>query len=81
MTREEIFEQLNEVFRDVFDDESIEVSDETTADDIEDWDSLEHINLIAAVEQQFGVRFNMGQIVTLKNVGEMVDLIESMMED
>ncbi|MBO4899403.1 MAG: acyl carrier protein [Lachnospiraceae bacterium] len=78
MTREEIFEQLNEVFRDVFDDESIEVSDETTADDIEDWDSLEHINLIAAVEQQFGVRFNMGQIVTLKNVGEMVDLIESM---
>ncbi|SCY07086.1 acyl carrier protein [Lachnospiraceae bacterium XBB2008] len=78
MNRDEIFEQLNEVFRDVFDDESITVSDETTADDIEDWDSLEHINLIAAVEQQFGVRFNMGQIVTLKNVGEMVDLIESM---
>ena len=75
MNRDEIFEQLNEVFRDVFDDESITVSDETTADDIEDWDSLEHINLIAAVEQQFGVRFNMGQIVTLKNVGEMVDRI------
>ena len=79
MDRDEIYEQLNEVFRDVFDDESITVSDETTADDIEDWDSLEHINLIAAVEQQFGVRFNMGQIVTLKNVGEMVDLIESML--
>ncbi|MBQ9334729.1 MAG: acyl carrier protein [Lachnospiraceae bacterium] len=78
MTREEIFEELNEVFRDVFDDESIVVTDETTADDIEDWDSLEHINLLAAVEQQFGVKFNMGQIVTLKNVGEMVDLIESM---
>ena len=78
MNRDEIFEQLNEVFRDVFDDESITVTDETTADDIEDWDSLEHINLIAAVEQQFGVRFNMGQIVTLKNVGEMADLIESM---
>ena len=79
MDRDEIYEQLNEVFRDVFDDESITVSDGTTADDIEDWDSLEHINLIAAVEQQFGVRFNMGQIVTLKNVGEMVDLIESML--
>jgi len=78
MTREEIFEQLNEVFRDVFDDESIVVTDETTADDIEDWDSLEHINLVAAVEMQFGVKFNMGQIVTLKNVGEMADLIESM---
>ncbi len=79
MTREEIFGELNEVFRDVFDDESITVPDETTADDIEDWDSLEHINLLAAVEQQFDVKFNMGQIVTLKNVGEMVDLIESMM--
>lgn len=79
MTREEIFGELNEVFRDVFDDESITVTDETTADDIEDWDSLEHINLLAAVEQQFDVKFNMGQIVTLKNVGEMVDLIESMM--
>lgn len=78
MDRDEIFKELNEVFRDVFDDESIVVTDETTADDIEDWDSLEHINLLAAVEQQFGVKFNMGQIVTLQNVGEMVDLIESM---
>ena len=78
MDRDEIFKELNEIFRDVFDDESITVTDETTADDIEDWDSLEHINLLAAVEQQFGVKFNMGQIVTLKNVGEMVDLIESM---
>ena len=75
MTRDEIFDQLNEVFRDVFDDESITVDDDTTADDIEDWDSLEHINLLSAVEEQFGVKFNMGQIVTLKNVGEMVDVI------
>ena len=47
MTREEVFATLNEVFQDVFDDESITVNEETTADDIEDWDSLEHINLIA----------------------------------
>ncbi len=75
MSREEVFERLNGVFRDVFDDESIEVNDTTTADDIEDWDSLEHINLMAAVESEFGIKFSMGQVVTMKNVGEMVDII------
>lgn len=77
MTREEVYETLNGVFQDVFDDESIMVNDETTSDDIEDWDSLEHINLIAAVEQEFGMKFNMGQVVSMKNVGEMVDIILS----
>ena len=76
MTREEIFVHLNNVFRDVFDDDSIEVNDATTSDDIEDWDSLEHINLLAAVEQEFGMKFSMGQVVTMKNVGEMADIIE-----
>ena len=77
MSREEVFVKLNDVFRDVFDDESIEVSEVTTSNDIEDWESLEHINLIAAVEQEFGVKFNMGQVVTMKNVGEMTDIILS----
>ncbi len=77
MTREEIFADVNEVFRDVFDDDSIVVTDSTTSDDIEDWDSLEHINLIAGIEQQFGMKFTMGQVVTMKNVGEMVDIISS----
>ncbi|MBP3217897.1 MAG: acyl carrier protein [Lachnospiraceae bacterium] len=76
MSREEIYEKLNEVFRDVFDDEDITVGEETTAADIDGWDSLEHINLIAAVEQEFGVKFTMGQVVTMKNVGEMARLIE-----
>lgn len=80
MTREEVYETLNEVFRDVFDDESITVTDETTSDDIADWDSLEHINLIAAVELEFGVKFNMGQVVTMKNVGEMVTIIMSQLQ-
>ena len=75
MSREEVFERLNGVFRDVFDDDSIEVNDRTTADDIEDWDSLEHINLMAAVESEFGIKFSMGQVVSMKNVGEMVDII------
>ncbi|MGN0431365.1 MAG: acyl carrier protein [Lachnospiraceae bacterium] len=75
MTREALYERLNAVFQDVFDDEDITVNDETTSADIEDWDSLEHINLVSAVEKEFGVKFTMGQVVTMKNVGEMVDII------
>ena len=77
MNREEIFSRLNEVFQDVFDDDSIYVNDETTASDIEDWDSLSHITLLSAVEDEFGIEFSMGQTVKLKNVGEMVDIIEA----
>lgn len=76
-TRGEIFEKLNEVFRDVFDDEAIVVTDATTSADIEGWDSLEHINLIVAVEKCFGVKFNMGETNSMKNVGEMVDKISA----
>lgn len=75
MTKNEIYERLTEVFRDVFDDDSIEIDDETTADDIEDWDSIEHITLIGAVESEFGVRFKMGEVSGMKNVGEMVKII------
>ena len=81
MTREEIFAALNEVFQDVFDDESVTVGEGTTADDIEDWDSLEHINLIAAVEHKFKMKLSMGQVVTMKNVGEMADIIMSQIKD
>ena len=75
MTKEKIYEMLDEVFQDVFDDEDIHVGPQTTADDIEDWDSLEHINLVVAVENKFGIKFNMGEVVEMKNVGEMVDVI------
>lgn len=75
MTREEVFDTLNEIFRDVFDDDSIVVDDNTTADDIEDWDSLEYINLIVSIETEFGIKFNMGEVNTFKNVGEMADKI------
>lgn len=73
---EEIYERLNEVFRDVFDDDSIEVNADTTASDIEDWDSLNHITLIDAVESEFGVRFTMGEVSGMKNVGEMAQIIK-----
>lgn len=75
MTREEVFERLNKVFQDVFDDEMIVVHEETTADDIDDWDSFEHINLVVAVEEEFSFKIPMGKVVNMKNVGEMVDVI------
>ncbi|MBE6105451.1 acyl carrier protein [Anaerovibrio lipolyticus] len=75
MTREEVYERLNIVFRDVFDDNTITLSDETTADDIEDWDSFEHINLVVAVQDEFSFKIPMGKVVSMKNVGEMVDII------
>ena len=75
MTREEVFKRLNKVFQDVFDDETIEVNDNTTSEDIDDWDSFEHINLIVAVEEEFSIKIPMGKVVTMKNVGEMADII------
>lgn len=71
----EIYTRLNEVFQDVFDDDTICVGVDTTAEDIEDWDSLEHIRLIAGVEREFGLRFKMGEVSSMKNVGEMVAII------
>ena len=80
MTREEVFEKLNEVFRDVFEENDLTVTDATTAADVDGWDSLEHINLINAIEQEFDIKFNMGQIVSMKNVGEMADIIMSKLQ-
>lgn len=79
MNKEEIMSRLTNVFRSVFDDEEINISDKTTADDIEDWDSLEHINLLVAVEQEFNIKFNMNEVGNMKNVGDMVDIIISRM--
>ncbi|MGN1456441.1 MAG: acyl carrier protein [Acutalibacteraceae bacterium] len=70
-----IYAKLNKIFRDVFDDDSITVNPKTTADDIDDWDSLEHITLISAVEREFKMKFKMGEISSMKNVGEMADII------
>ncbi len=72
-----IYARLNKVFRDVFDDDSITVTPKTTANDIEDWDSLEHITLIAAVEKEFKMKFKMGEISSMKNVGEMAGIVSA----
>lgn len=75
MTCTEIMEQLQGIFREQFDDEDIQVEDSTTADDIEDWDSLAHMELIATVEEHFRIRFSLGEINSFANVGEMCDCI------
>ncbi len=80
MDARDIFARLDRVFQDVFDDSSIRVNPETTADDIEDWDSLEHITLISAVEREFRMKFKMGEISSMKNVGEMARIVMERMK-
>ena len=75
MDREVVRKRLTEVFRDVFDDDSIVLTDNTTANDIEAWDSLEHISLISAVEKEFRMRFTMKEVSGMKNVGEMISIV------
>jgi acyl carrier protein len=75
MDKQDVLPRLTQVFRDVFGDDSIIISDATTSADIEDWDSIEHINLIGAVEDEFSVSFKMREVSGMKNVGEMIALI------
>lgn len=76
MNRTEILEKLNEVFHDVFDNNDIVVTEQTNANDIAEWDSLMHITLVSAVEDEFDVSFDMKTVVSMKNVGDMIDAIE-----
>ena len=77
LMEERIYETLNEIFRDIFDDEDIVVTPETNSDTIEDWDSLEHINLVVAIEKAFGLKFSMDEVTGMKDVGEMVEIIKA----
>lgn len=74
--RQKILDRLNDVFRDVFEDETIHVTEMTTAAEIDGWDSLMHITLISAVEDAFDIKFKMKDIVGMKNVGDMVFILE-----
>jgi acyl carrier protein len=69
----ETFDELNAIFRKVFYDDDIKISRENTADDIEGWDSLSHLNLVVAVEKHFGIKFTNAEIAKWKNIGEMYD--------
>lgn len=79
MTKVKITEKLQDIFRDVFDNEGIVLFDEMTADDVADWDSLTHINLINDIEAEFGIEFTTDEIVHIKNVGEFIKVIEGKM--
>lgn len=76
-----IKEEIQVVFRDVFEDDTIVINDKMTADDIEDWDSLTHIQLLLAAEKKFKVKFTTDEILKLKNVGEFVSIIEMKLMD
>ncbi len=71
LSSEEILTQTNEIFKDVLDNDDIELAPATTADDIEEWDSLTHIQLIVAMEKHFKIRFKTSEITSYKNLGEM----------
>lgn len=75
MTKAEIHENVQEIFRDVFDEEDLVITDDTSAEDIEDWDSLAQVRLTVAIEKKFGIKFNFGELTALHNVGEMLELI------
>jgi len=76
MSRNEITSIVTEIFRDIFDDAALIITDDTGAKDIEDWDSLEQINILVSMEKKFGIKFTVNDVETLANVGQTIDLIE-----
>ncbi|MCI9420130.1 MAG: acyl carrier protein [Eubacterium sp.] len=75
MEMQEVKQQLQEVFQEIFDDDTLVISEETTAEDIEDWDSFAQIGLIMEIEKRFQLKFQLGEVSELKNVGDMLVLI------
>ena len=74
-------ERLQEIFRDIFDDEERIIREDMSANDIEDWDSLAQINLIIAIEKEFKVKFNLEEVSSLKNIGEMLELLSKKIKE
>lgn len=75
MNKNEILKHLQDIFRDVFDNEEIELTYETVAEDIDEWDSLAHIQLIKEIEKEFGIKLSSKEILSWDDVGEMIDAI------
>ena len=74
---QDIINRLNKIFREVFEDSSIQVTKEMTANDVEKWDSLSHLSMIAAVEKEFGIKFKLKELVSMKNVGDLMTAVAS----
>jgi acyl carrier protein len=72
---EQVRNRLNLIFQEVFDDEELQITESMTADDIDEWDSIEHITLVVTIEKEFNIRLNASEIGKLENVGAMIDLL------
>jgi len=77
MNREIIFHNVQNIFRDVFDENTLNISDKTNSVDIEEWDSLNHINLVSAIEKEFNIKFSIIELISFKDVGSMINLMIS----
>jgi acyl carrier protein len=77
MSRAEILDRIQTIIRGIFDDDTLEITESTVAADVEEWDSLEQINILVAAERDFDVKFSVGDVEGLRNVGELVDLVAS----
>jgi acyl carrier protein len=75
MEREKVVQKLTEIFRKVFSDDALVISNELTANDVERWDSLSHMLMIAEVETEFSVKFKLKELNKMRNAGDMIDLI------
>lgn len=73
----ELKDRLNEIFCEVFDDDDIKIAPEMTANDVDGWDSLSHVNLIVAIESNFKITFSQKELLTFKNVGDLLNSIRS----
>jgi acyl carrier protein len=76
MEQQEIYTRLTKIMRDVFDDDTLVATPELTASDVKEWDSVNHITLVVAVEQEFGIKFNTAELEKMKNVGHLAEQIE-----
>ena len=75
MERNEILKKITEIARDIFDNDEVELTEATTAADVEEWDSLSHLSLVSDIEDEFGIRFTLAEVSGSKNVGELIDAI------
>ncbi len=80
MSRQEILDQVVQICKDVFDNDELELTEESSAADVEEWDSLTHLNLMSDIEEEFGITFKLEEITAAKNIGELVSIIVAHLE-
>ena len=77
MTQQEIYPRLTQIMRDVFDDDNLVATPELTAHDVKEWDSVNHVTLVVAIEEAFGIKFKSAELEKMKNVGQLVEQIQN----